>query len=179
MAPTARPAQTGSGLPPAHDPQALNWLLRRAVRRFAAPVSEALEAGGFGDLPQRGVWAVSVLAQAESGLSGRDLVTRMGISKQAVSQLIDSLVTMAYVARLPATDDRRRTLLRLTARGCDASRIIDEAVAAMEAAMAVTIGRDRLQELQRALRDLEEAEADPGGPFRRPLRRRAGHPNDG
>jgi len=115
-----------------------------------------LEAAGFGDLAQRGVWAVSALAQAESGLSGRDLVTRMGISKQAVSQLIDSLVTMAYVARLPATDDRRRTLLRLTTRGRGASRIIDEAVAAMEAAMAVTIGRDRLQELQRTLRDLEE-----------------------
>ena len=163
VVPPSRSATLDAGLPPAHDPQALSWLLRGAVRRYAAPVLEALEHGGFGDLPQRGVWAVSALAQSKPGLSGRDLVTRMGISKQAISQLIDSLVTMGYVARLPAPDDRRRTLLQLTARGRGAARIIDETVGAMEAAMADTIGRERLHELHRALRELDEAETPTAG----------------
>src|ERR1700733_15240508 len=97
------------GLPPARDPQALSWLLRRAVRRYAAPVAEALDSAGFGDLPQRGVSAGGALAQPKPGLSGRDPVTRMGISNQAISQLVESLVTLGYVARRPARDDRRRT----------------------------------------------------------------------
>jgi DNA-binding MarR family transcriptional regulator len=155
--PASRHPDTDLGLPPAHDPLALSWLLRRAVRRYAAPVAEALDRGGFEDLPQRGVWAVSALAQSKPGLSGRDLVARMGISKQAISQLIETLVTMGYVARRPAPDDRRRTLLQLTARGRGAARIIDETVAGMEAAMAGTIGRERLRQLHSALQELDEA----------------------
>lgn len=150
-------ASPTAGLPPAHDPHALGWLLRRAVRRYAKPVSDALGIAGFGDLPQRGIWALSALAQAEPGLSGRDLVTRIGISKQAVSQLVDTLVSMNYVARRPVPDDRRRTLLRLTSRGRAAVAIIDETVAATEAEMATTIGHDQLRLLHRALLQLQEA----------------------
>jgi DNA-binding MarR family transcriptional regulator len=154
-----RRAQPEAGLPPAHDPDALSWLLRRTVRRYAAPVADALEAGGFGDIPQRGVWAVSALARAEPGLSGRDLVTRMGISKQAVSQLIDTLVTTGYVARHPAPDDRRRTLLHLTTRGQSAARIIDDTVARLEAEMESVIGRAQLHALHGALLQLDGGDA--------------------
>jgi DNA-binding MarR family transcriptional regulator len=145
------------GLPPAHDPQALSWLLRRVVRRYAAPVAEALAGAGYADLPQRGVWAVSALAQSKPGLSGRDLVTRMGISKQAVSQLVESLVALGYVARRPASDDRRRTLLQLTSRGRGAARVVDETVARMEAGMAETLGGERLLLLHHALVELDDA----------------------
>ena len=162
VAPSNSRARSQPNLPPARHPQALSWLLRRAVRRYALPVSEALAAGGFGDLPQRGVWAVSALAQAEPGLSGRDLVTRMGISKQAISQLVETLVSLGYVARCPAADDRRRTVLQLTTRGRGAARIIDARVAATEEAMENTIGRERLQELHRALVELDEASVGSG-----------------
>jgi len=157
VASPVRGAGQRAGLPPARDPQALSWLLRRAVRRYATPVAEALAGAGFADLPQRAVWAVSALAQSEPGLSGRDLVARMGTSKQAVSQLVESLVVLGYVARLPAPGDRRRTLLRLTTRGRGAARIIDETVARMEAGMADTLGRERLRQLHRALIELDEA----------------------
>ena len=79
----------------------------------------------------------------------------MGISKQAVSQLIETLVTMDYVVRRPAPDDRRRTLLQLTARGRGAARIIDRTVAGLEAQMANALGRERLQLLHRALVELD------------------------
>jgi DNA-binding MarR family transcriptional regulator len=150
-------AQTDVGLPPADDRRALSWLLRRAVRRYAAPVAGALDAAGFGDLPERGVWALSALAQTEPGLSGRDLVARMGISKQAVSQLVDTLVTSGYVTRQPSPDDRRRTLLQLTVRGRNAVRVIDDTVAGMEADMAAAIGREQLLLLHKALLQLDEA----------------------
>jgi DNA-binding MarR family transcriptional regulator len=86
----------------------------------------------------------------------------MGISKQAISQLIETLVTLGYVARRPAADDRRRTLLHLTSRGRDAARIIDTTVARMEETMANSIGRERLQELHRALAELDEASLGSG-----------------
>ena len=162
MAPPVRRPASGPNLPPARNPQALSWLLRRAVRRYAAPVSEALAAGGFGDLPQRGFWAVSALAEAEPGLSGRDLVARMGISKQAISQLVETLVTLGYVARRPSADDRRRTLLHLTSRGRGAARIIDTTVAEIEETMANAIGRERLRALHRALVELDEASMSSG-----------------
>ncbi len=107
----------------------------------------------------------SALAQTEPGLSGRDLVTRLGISKQAISQLVETLVTLGYVDRRAAANDRRRTLLHLTGHGRGAARIIDATVAEMEQAMADTIGRERLHELHRALAELDEAlGADPRPP---------------
>ncbi len=77
----------------------------------------ALQRDGFGDLLQQGVWAISALAAPGLKISARDLVTRMDISKQAVSQLVDTLVAEGYVDRRPDTEDRRRTLLELTPRG--------------------------------------------------------------
>jgi DNA-binding MarR family transcriptional regulator len=142
-------------LPAAHDPKALSWILRRAVRRYRTPVAVALQRRDFGDLPQQGVWAVCALGQSTPGLSGRDLVTRMDISKQAVSQLVDTLVTAGYVVRRPSPDDRRRTLLLLTARGRRAVRVIDETVADVEAELAAKIGGDTLRQLYIALEELD------------------------
>ena len=61
-----------------------------------------------------------------------------------------------------AANDRRRTLLHLTARGRGAARIIDATVAEMEETMASTIGRERLQELHRVLVELDEASSASG-----------------
>ncbi|MGH9017207.1 MAG: MarR family winged helix-turn-helix transcriptional regulator [Acidimicrobiales bacterium] len=152
------PAHDPAALPPAHDPAALTWLLRHAVRRYRSTVAEALLSAGYGDLPQQGIWAVSALAQATPGVSGRDLVARMDISKQAVSQLMDTLVDGGFVARRPSTGDRRRTLLVLTPRGRRVARVIDRAVAGVEAAMAAAIGAERLGLLYGALQDLDRHE---------------------
>jgi DNA-binding MarR family transcriptional regulator len=132
----------------------LHWLLRRTVRRYRAPALTALQRNGFGDLLQQGVWAISALAAPGLKISARDLVTRMDISKQAVSQLVDTLVAEGYVDRRPDTEDRRRTLLKLTPRGQAAARIIGEAVDEVESEMAVRIG-DEIGKLHRLLKDLD------------------------
>ena len=146
-------ANRNQALPPAHDPKSLIWLLRRSVQRHRAPMSEALRAAEFGDLPQQGMWALSALSAPAS--SARDLVIRMDISKQAVAQLVDTLVALGYVERREFPDDRRRTLLALTERGEQASAVIDRAVEETETAMAGRIGADRLEALYRILLDVE------------------------
>ncbi|MGH8996130.1 MAG: MarR family winged helix-turn-helix transcriptional regulator [Acidimicrobiales bacterium] len=142
------------GLPPAHDPRALVWLLRHSVRRFRAPVATALREAGFGDLPQQGTWGLQVLATP--GSSARDLVVRMDITKQAVGQLVDTLVGLGYVERLPYPDDRRRTLLSLTDRGQQAVAVIDRAVAGVESAMATRVGDEGVLDLARTLGALSD-----------------------
>jgi DNA-binding MarR family transcriptional regulator len=142
-----------SALPQPHDPTALRWLLRRSVRRYRAPISAALERAGLGDLTQQGVWAVGVLARP--GASAGDLVAGMGISKQAVGQLVDTLVALGYVERRPYPEDRRRTLLALTTKGRKAARVIDHSVAAVEGRMRATLGGDRLDQLYGMLIELD------------------------
>jgi DNA-binding MarR family transcriptional regulator len=144
------------------------------VRRYRAPVAAALKRRDFGDLPQQGVWALCALAPSTPGQSGRDLVTRMDISKQAVSQLVDTLVTAGYVERRPSPEDRRRTLLLLTARGRRAVRVIDETVAEVEEELVAQIGADGLRRLYVALEKLDVLEdplparpAAPIGPDRK------------
>jgi DNA-binding MarR family transcriptional regulator len=154
VAPPAR-TRAGSGLPPASDQAALNWLLRRSVRRYRASVRGALVDAGFGDIPQAGIWAISALAVP--GSSARDLVERMEISKQAVAELVDTLVGQGYVERLPYPSDRRRTLLQLTASGSKALRVIDRAVRGVEQQMAERIGLERLGDLYVLLAELDRS----------------------
>jgi DNA-binding MarR family transcriptional regulator len=132
----------------------LHWLLRRTVRGYRKPVLAALQRNGLGDLLQQGVWAISALATPGLKISARDLVTRMDISKQAVSQLVDTLVEQGYVARHPDTEDRRRTLLVLTPRGQAAAQVIGEAMSEVESKMAVRIG-DEIGKLHHLLKDLD------------------------
>jgi DNA-binding MarR family transcriptional regulator len=110
---------------------------------------------GFGDIPQAGIWAISALAAP--GSSARDLVERMEISKQAVAELVDTLVGQGYVERLPYPSDRRRTLLQLTASGSEALRVIDRAVRGVEQQMAERIGIERLGDLYALLAELDRS----------------------
>jgi DNA-binding MarR family transcriptional regulator len=87
----------------------------------------------------------------------------MDISKQAVSQLVDTLVNAGYVERRPSPEDRRRTLLLLTARGRRAVRVIDEAVSQVEAKLMDEIGDDGLRRLYLALEELDVLDDPLGG----------------
>ena len=51
---------------------------------------------------------------ANRGGSLGELVLQLGISKQAASQLIDSLVQGGYLTREEDPDDRRRMLIEVT-----------------------------------------------------------------
>jgi DNA-binding MarR family transcriptional regulator len=78
----------------------------------------------------------------------------MDITKQAVGQLVDTLVGLGYAERLPYPDDRRRTLLSLTGRGEQAIAVIDRAVAEVVAAMAARVGDEEVLRLARTLEAL-------------------------
>jgi DNA-binding MarR family transcriptional regulator len=140
---TTRPAEGRAPL------GATPWLLRRVNQRYRDAMREALTAAGFGDLPQPGYWAIGGIGAG--ALDATDLVGQMGISKQAVSKLVDSLVDAGYLERKANAADRRRTNLALTKRGRQAAAVIAAAVAKTESIMARELGSGGLEEFRRLL----------------------------
>ena len=125
------------------------WLLRRVTRRYGAAIRSALDEAGHAELPQQGFWAVNALEIRDR--TSVELVDLMQITKQAVSQLIESLVGLEYVERHADPIDRRRVVLRLSDKGRDAASVIGAAAATVEQETIHRLGKETLLELRRAL----------------------------
>ena len=78
----------------------------------------------------------------------------MGVTKQAISKLVDIVVASGFVDRDTDPADRRRTVLRLTAKGRKAVAVIEQAVQATEAEFAAELGVASVEELTRMLGQL-------------------------
>ena len=125
------------------------WLLRAVNQRYRSSATEALADSGYADMPQPGFWALTALAQDTNDASG--LVQRMGITKQAVSKLVDTLVERGYVDRAAHAEDRRRVQLALTERGRRAAELIIAEVLRAESAMAAMLEPGDLDRLRSML----------------------------
>jgi DNA-binding MarR family transcriptional regulator len=130
----------------------LPWLLRRSNQRYRAAVRQRLAENGYEGLPQPGFWALMTLARG--GTDAGELIREMGISKQAVSKLVEALVTAGFVERKPNEADRRRMDLLLTEKGRRASDVIGEAVQATEDTIVAELGAERFADLVRTLTQL-------------------------
>jgi DNA-binding MarR family transcriptional regulator len=130
----------------------LPWLLRRTNQRYRAAIRDRLVDSGFEGLPQPGYWALMVLA--DGGSDARQLIGEMGVSKQAVSKLVDALVAGGFVDRRPNGADRRRTDLQLSAKGRQAADAIAAAIRGTEEALVREIGTERFAGLVEILEQL-------------------------
>lgn len=90
-------------------------LLRSARGVYRNAIRTSLVKDGFEDLPRNGPFVLG--AMARYGIPAGDVVHELRITKQAASQLIDSLVVRGYLERSPYPDDRRRMILKATERG--------------------------------------------------------------
>jgi DNA-binding MarR family transcriptional regulator len=90
-------------------------LLRASRGAYGHAVRTSLAASGFDDMPQNGPFLLGGMA-SRNGSAG-DLIRELGVSKQAASQLIDTLVIRGYLERHTNPDDRRRMTIELTERG--------------------------------------------------------------
>ena len=133
---------------------ALPWLLRRTSQRYRIAIGERLSDRGLDELPQPGFWALMILSRG--GSDAGQLIVEMGISKQAVSKLVDALVTLGFVDRTPNAADRRRTDLELSAKGRKAADLIGDAVRTMDETVARELGAERLDDLVQMLTELSQ-----------------------
>jgi DNA-binding MarR family transcriptional regulator len=128
------------------------WLLRRVNQHYRSAIRAKLTEGGLGDLPQPGYWALTALARGVPDAS--HLMIEMGVTKQAVSKLLDTLVTAGYVDRKSNEADRRRSDLLLTTKGRKAVSIIESAVRTTERGFIAEVGAESFGQLRQALDQL-------------------------
>src|ERR1700683_3459709 len=129
-------------------------LMREARGVYREAVGQALAAAGCDDVPRNGAFVLAGLDQSmpEPKFSPQaDVVASLGLSKQAASQLIDTLVLRDYLERRTDPEDRRRMGVRLTERGRVGAEAVAQAVAGIEAALAELVTADELRALRTAL----------------------------
>lgn len=112
-------------------------LLRAARGSYGGAIGERLAVAGFGDLPRNGAYVLGGMVNHGGQAAG--LVRQLGVSKQAASQLIDTLVVRGYLEREVNPEDRRRVTVIVTERGRAAATAIQAGVRAVDAELAELI----------------------------------------
>ncbi|MEM6532028.1 MAG: MarR family transcriptional regulator [Myxococcota bacterium] len=88
--------------------------------------------------------------QIDGGTRLTDLAAALGVSKQATAQLVDELVEMGVLTRLPDPDDGRAKRIAY-ARGSDSVMDGLSLLGELEREVADAIGEDTMNDLHRGL----------------------------
>ncbi|HTA10375.1 MAG TPA: MarR family transcriptional regulator [Streptosporangiaceae bacterium] len=147
----------GSGSASGFDRRAFPGLLRAARKAYGTAIRQAFADAGFDDMPRNGAY---VLARVYDDATFAALTRELGISKQAVSQLIDVMVMRGYLERSSDSEDRRRMLLRLTSRGAAAATTAWEAATAVDEELLARLSADGVAALRSGLIALCEIAAE-------------------
>ncbi len=129
-------------------------LMRLARGVYAQSIRAELHALGIDDLPRN---TAAVLAGIDNSDGPRsDLARELGITKQAVSLVIDTLVNRGYVERRPDADDRRRVGLELTDAGREVLEAAVRGVEAVEHQLEERVSNEQIGAMRSALVALAE-----------------------
>ena len=124
-------------------------LLRAARGSYGHAIRQRLEAAGFDDLPRNGAYIVGGIVS--HGGSAASLVRELGVSEQAASHLIDTLVARGYLEREVNAEDRWRVTIDVTDRGRAAAAAVRAGVAAADAERAGLVSPAELAGLRAGL----------------------------
>ncbi len=144
-------------------------LLRAARGAYGQAMRAALADAGVDDLPRNGAFILAGIDA--SGGPRTDLPQELGVTKQAVSNVIEALVARGYVERSPGSDDRRRIALELTDRGQTAVDALVRGIASVDGELRGTVTSDRMESMQAgllALAQIKGAHQEAGGRRSRP-----------
>ncbi|HWQ23332.1 MAG TPA: MarR family transcriptional regulator [Gaiellaceae bacterium] len=143
--------------------QMLLRLLFRATHAMNAAMAERVRARGHGSFQPA---FTALLAHVDTeGTSVSDLARRMGVTRQAVSQLARAIEAAGLVERVPHPTDRRSVVVRHTDAGRRVLLDALDVMAGLENEYGLLVGQERLADLKRLLADLV-AEIDPRGGLR-------------
>jgi len=141
-------------------------LLAEARLAYTSAIRRALSDAGFDDIPRAGARVIGRIAVGGTNVS--EVAEVYGVSKQAASQLVDTLVARGYVERIPDEADRRRMLVGLSERGEAAAAEIKAAVAGVDAALEELVGAAAVTSARPVLGALVEINHQPPGDRRDP-----------
>ncbi len=132
-------------------------LMRAARGAYANAIRAELRAMGIDDLPRNG--SFFLVGIDDDGRYGPDLPAELGVSKQAVSQLIDTLVQRGYLTRSADPDDRRRIALEVTGRGREVVEATLRAVVEVDRQLGQRVSPEQVEGMRSALRALAEVKS--------------------
>jgi DNA-binding MarR family transcriptional regulator len=145
--------------------------MRAARGVYASAIRAELHAIGIDDLPQNGAF---ILAGIDAtGGPREDPRFELGVSKQAVSQLLDTLAGRGYVERSTDPDDRRRIKLELTESGQEVLAAVVRGVEAIDLQLEQRVSPAQVQAMRSALlslADIKGVRLASGTAMRRPSR---------
>lgn len=142
--------------------------MRAARGSYAQSILTHLAAEGIEDLPRNGAFVLSGLALGDESVV--DLIRSRGVTKQAASQLIDTLVLRGFVTRDVNPIDRRRMTIGLTDRGHAAAAAVYAATVAVDDELASMISPAHMAGMRAglvALGKIKERNQDQGEKQRR------------
>jgi DNA-binding MarR family transcriptional regulator len=133
-------------------PKSLNILFRDGREAIEAAVRADLAQNGFGDVAPSHSALLRNLG--DDGSRPRELAAHAGVTRQAITKLVDELEQLDLVRRDPDPDDGRGVIVRYTDRGLAVLAIARKRMLALERAYAAQVGADRWAEVRSTLETL-------------------------
>lgn len=127
-------------------------LFSLAFSAFNQELHQRLNELGFGDV--RPMHSFLFQGLIPDGATAKTLVDLLGISKQAVSQMLDYLEDKGYVVRKPHPSDGRGKLVVLTERGWGLIKAKEKIVATIENRWGGIVGPDHLNMMRSDLKQI-------------------------
>lgn len=131
-------------------------LLRWGLRTYGERMRAALAAADCEDMPPKGMFVVGSLAMGTGVAPLLTLGKHLDVTKQAVGQLIDTLVLRGYLKREADDEDRRRVSIKLTERGWHAAAVQRAEREKIDAELAAKVGADTVAAARTVLGALVE-----------------------
>ena len=133
------------------DPH-IGRLLRETFALFERRLHEGLHAAGVTEIRPT---HHAVLRHLDAdGTRATELAERAGLTRQALTQIIDALEARGYGARRPDPEDRRAKLVVYTDRGLHGYRAGRQTIARMEHEFATLLGHEDYGRMRGALERL-------------------------
>ncbi len=125
-------------------------LLYFGYTRLTARADAYLEKQALGRAHHRALYFIA----RQPGISIGELLRLLGITKQSLGRVLNELVERKLVAVKPASDDRRRRLLRLTESGATLERELFALLREQLSAAYVRAGQESVSGFWRVLEGL-------------------------
>lgn len=151
---SANPAPSSRRRGPSGTAPLLGALLRLAHQAMSQELARWLSESGYADLQPAHSAAIQALWREPGGARLTTLAQTARMTKQSMGALVDHLSRAGYVERVEDPEDRRASLVRLTARGRAYTKAVRAFVRRVEAEWARRVGERRLEELKETLADL-------------------------
>ena len=130
----------------------LTTLLLLSFRSAINELHDRLSELGFGDIrPTHGFMFTYI---NPDGATGMELAEYLGITKQAVSKMVDYLEKSGYVTRKIHPTDKRGKIIVLTERGLLVMKAKEEILSDIEQRWIENIGAERMQSIKEDLMKL-------------------------